>query len=275
MENKIININSLFRDKNLFSNSGKFSINLNETFKNIVYIKVSSLEVPFVFHSILENNNNNKFKIIVKGNSHEIIMGDGNYTSNTLIQFIAKKLEDINTSSINIEFDINVINGKFYFRGNVDFSLDFSRTGNQEYEGFKYYMGYSEDYYTGQQEYNAESVVNVNPLSYFFLKINDIENISDLKVSNAFTKITTGVGIYNYIFVGGTDYNSKDKVFRSPINLSKFDFELVDYLGNEINLFNNDFSFTLELGYIYDKKLYQEINNRGIPNGDIRLKFFY
>ena len=64
-------------------------------------------------------------------------------------------------------------------------------------------------------------------------------------------------------------------MFRSPIDLSTIEVQLVDYLGNELEFNEFDFSFTLEIGYIYDKKLYEEINNKGIPNGDTRNKFYY
>ena len=51
--------------------------------------------------------------------------------------------------------------------------------------------------------------------------------------------------------------------------------KLVDYLENELNLSNYDYSFTLEVGYIYDINLYRKINNNGLPNGDLRLMYNY
>ena len=57
--------------------------------------------------------------------------------------------------------------------------------------------------------------------------------------------------------------------------MSKLEIQVVDFRDRIIDLNGFNFSFTLEIGYLYDKKLYESINNRGIPNGDNRLKFYY
>ena len=46
-------------------------------------------------------------------------------------------------------------------------------------------------------------------------------------------------------------------------------------MGNLVDLKEYDFSFTLEVGYIYDLALYKKINNGGNPNGDTRLLYKY
>ena len=66
--------------------------------------------------------------------------------------------------------------------------------------------------------------------------LNDIENIQDVKVKNAFTKIIYETGKFNSLYSQGQEFNKKDKVFRSPIDLNYIEVKLVDYLGNELNL---------------------------------------
>jgi hypothetical protein len=48
------------------------------------------------------------------------------------------------------------------------------------------------------------------------------------------------------------NFITKEYVFRKPVNISKFDIELLDPYGNPINMLFSNFSFTLELNYIYD-----------------------
>ena len=127
----------------------------------------------------------------------------------------------------------------------------------------------------------SEWVIYITPSKKQFKKeeldetVGKLQNIRDNKVINAFSKILINTDPYTLLVRGLVEYVSKDLVLRSPINLSKLDIKLLDYLGNTIDLGKNDFSLTLELGYVYDKKLYEEIHNKGIPNGDTRTKFFY
>ena len=135
-------------------------------------------------------------------------------------------------------------------------------------------MGFTEDSYTGTRV-DADSVVHLHDPLYYFLNINDFNNLQDYNVPNVFAKLIKNVGSYDYLIEGKGDFVSKEMVFRSPINLNKLKVQLLDFKGNIIDLNGNNYSFTLEVGYIYDKRLYEQINNGGVPNGDNRTKFFY
>ena len=273
MDNILINVNSIFKDKTLYS-SNDFVLELPEQIKNIIYMKISSIEIPNIFYTFNDIRLNNYFKIVTGVNSDTINLGDSNFTSDTLIIYIQNKLDDINTTrGTDYTFSIDINTAKLSFTSSTSFTLDFSRDITNGYESLKYYLGFNNDTYTGTSIV-AENILNLTGNSYIYININDINNIIDNKVSNAFVKILTTGDKYSFQFLGKDDYNSKDKVFRSPINLSKLRVKLLDYLGNKIDLLG-DYSFTIEVGVIYDLKLYKEINNGGRPNGDIRLKFYY
>ena len=121
--------------------------------------------------------------------------------------------------------------------------------------------------YTGT-EITADSVLNLVGINYAFLSINDFDNVVDTKVTNVFTKIIYETGRFNSLFSNGNEYNSKDLVFRSPVDLSYLDVKILDYMGNLVDLKEYDFSFTLEVGYIYDLELYKKINNGNKTTGD-------
>jgi len=273
MDNILINVNSIFKDKTLYS-SNDFVLELPEQIKNIIYMKISSIEIPNIFYTFSNIRLNNYLKIVTGVDSDIINLGDANFTSDTLITYIQDKLDEINiTRGTDYTFSININTAKLSFTSSTSFTLDFSRDITNEYESLKYYLGFDNDTYTGTSIV-AENILNLTGNSYIYININDINNIIDNKVSNAFVKILTTGDKYSFQFLGKDDYNSKDKVFRSPINLSKLRVKLLDYLGNKIDLLG-DYSFTIEVGVIYDLKLYKEINNGGRPNGDIRLKFYY
>ena len=275
MENKIININSVFRDKNKYPNSNNFRIDLPQKLKNIIYIRLSSLEMVDINFVFSNKRNNNKFKLIIGDNTHIIDIEEGNYTSSTLIIKLQESLDVINESlDFTISVDIEINTAKIFFTTEPEnnITIDFTRDNNTKYNGLNYYLGFKNLVNNGTL-IKADSVINISGFNYAFLNINDYDNVIDSQVSNVFTKIIYESGRFNALFSNGAEYNSKDLVFRSPIDISYFEIKILDYMGNLLELMEFDYSLTLEVGYIYDWDLYKKINNFGQPNGDTRLLY--
>lgn len=272
MDNIIVNINSDFVDLNKYTSSN-FVYHLDEEIKNLIYIKLGSIEFPSSFYMFMSSKNNVSFKIGDGVNEDTITLLDGNYTSDLIILKIQDALDLINTSrSKDYAIDIEIVTGKIFITCSDNFNLDFSNGGNSKSLG--YLLGYSDDTYNGTS-ISAENVIRLNPIQYYFLKINELDNVKDYNVKNAFAKIIQTTGSFDFTIQGKSDFVSKEMVFRSPINLSRLNIQFVDYEDNILDFNGLPVSFTLEIGYVYDKKLYQEFNNNGIPNGDHRLKIFF
>jgi len=277
MENLIFNINSLHRDKSIYSNSNHFHIDLPSEFKNIIYIKMTSIEFPYVQYNFHEKKNNVSFILRHTNNTLEdtVTLDNGNYTSDLLVDFITDKLDAINTArGTNFALSLSFISGRLTFTNDTEFIIDFRRTGDVRYEGVNHSLGFEGESYTGTS-ITADSVLNVVGNHYAFIKINDILNIYDPKVNNVFAKILLDTDKYNIYYEGNEKFVSKCKQFRKPKNFTRFCIKAVDHHGELLEMGSHDFSMTVELGYIYDLKLYQQIHNDGIPNGDDRLKFLY
>jgi hypothetical protein len=58
MEKIIINIDSKYRDKNLYPNSSKFSIKLDRTIKNVSNINITSVEFFNMYYLFSKFKNN-------------------------------------------------------------------------------------------------------------------------------------------------------------------------------------------------------------------------
>lgn len=283
MENIIINVNSLFRDKEKYPLATKFNYELPTDFKYIIKMNVTSLEVPNIVYIISEYRKNNKFKLInnTSGISKTITIKDGNYTSSNLVSYLNV---DIFTDEFKTELGITIllskidpITGFLMFSSDIDLTLDYTRKENcnTEYENLNYFFGFSKEinnsifnisnnYY----EITGDSVVNFVGTNYIFLKINEINNIVDKNVSDVFSKFILNSGKYTVHFEDSMSFVSKEKIFRSPQNITNLNVELVDYLGNPINLQEHNFSFTLELTYIYDINIFKYLHNYDytIPN---------
>lgn len=81
---------------------------------------------------------------------------------------------------------------------------------------------------------------------YIFMKLNDWGYL-DFFNQVIFAKILLTSGLGNPKL---DDYINKEYRFRQPVNIQKLDIELIDYLGNTIDMNGFDFSFTLELRQI-------------------------
>jgi hypothetical protein len=272
MDNIILNVNSCFADLTKYT-TGNFVYPLDQEIKNIIYIKMGSIEFPTSNYNFLSSKGNTSFKIGDGTIEDTVTIPDGNYESDTIILKIEELLDEINTTrSQSYELSIDIFTGEINFSNTDDFTLDF--TNNTDYGSLGIHLGFKDNNYSGTSIL-GETVINLNGPNYYFIKINNFNNVQDHYVKNSFAKIIKTKEGFDTIIEGKHDYVSKDMVFRSPINLSKLEIQIVDYKDNIIDFNGIDLSLTLEIGYIYDKKLYQQINNNGIPNGDHRLKFYY
>jgi len=87
---------------------------------------------------------------------------------------------------------------------------------------------------------------NINDNLYLFLKIEDWGNIQFLDKKFMSKVIFTSHCNSNKV----DDLVSPEYKFRQPINFQKLDIELLDYLGNAIDLNGRDFSFTIKIKQI-------------------------
>lgn len=273
MNNIIVNVNSEFVDLTKYSHSN-FIYHLTDEIKNVAYMKLGSIEFPTSIYNFSENKKNISFKINDGSNEDTIIIEEGNYTSDTILVKIQDLLDDINSSrSKDYEIQLNINTGKIFFTCSNNFTLDFSNN-DVGYGSLGTSLGFLNENYTGKT-ITADKVISLNTSMYYFLKINNMGSIKDNYVNNAFAKIIQTSGSFDFNFEGKGDFTSKDIVFRSPINLNKLEVQVVDFKNRIVDFNGINLSFSLEVGYIYDKKLYEEINNNGLPNGDNRLKYYY
>lgn len=269
MENILINVDSRFRNIDLYPNSGKFTLKLNQTIKDILYIRLSSTEIPNLYYTFSQTKQNVSFTITIAGNDTIVTIDDGFYDSTQLLNNIKTQLPT------NMTIILNLANGIITISHTAAFSINFKNTGN--YKSFGYYLGYRKDTYTsilnaksGRHELVSESLLDTIGDNYLFLRINDYGKMYNFNKSttnynetldNYLGKIILSVGKADKNF-DNNNFITKRYIFRQPTNISKLDIELLDPIGNIIDTKLIDYSFTLELGVIYDKELYkQSLNN--------------
>jgi hypothetical protein len=277
MENILINIDSRFRNKKIFPNPGNYTYFFNDPFKNISYIRLSSIELPNMYYSFNIKYLNTFFSILFEDNIFTVTIPDGNYTSDVMINKIQEILSNINSSnSTNFSISWDNINYKISFYNSAPFSLKFSNDSNILHN-LGYYLGfrYSDDNYLSDNQetkyldgallyyWTSNTFLDVTKDEYLFLKINDYGIIyNDFRDKRLLAKII--MFDTQYIVDNGSNFLTKMYKFKQPVNISKLDIELISPLGYTIDMNDIDFSFTLEIGQIYDSNLLESLNENYI-----------
>jgi hypothetical protein len=259
MENQIINIDSRFRNKNKYYNPGKFTFELKKKIKNVKYIRLTSIELPNLYFTFSSKKKNNFFKIKINNIEYDIIINDGFYNSSQLLNNIQEKLNELPNNMI-INFDL--ANGIVTIRGDVPFSINFLNTGI--YDSLGYHLGFRNNLYNSNNKIvNGISVFYIDGIApldvigdaYVFLKVNDygkIYNFIDCGsevIYNYLGKVIVNVNKTEKVF-DNNNFVTKEHIFKDPIDINKFDIELLDPLNNIIDMETINFSFTLEIGVI-------------------------
>ena len=273
MENILVNIDSRFRNKILYPNSGKYTYSLDHNIKNIMYIRLSSVELPVNFYTFQSSLNNITFYILINGDSNLyflITLKEGNYTSDIFINYLQAELNKINNSEVHSQLNIiwDTITYKVTITNNLPFTLIFGNDAVHQSLGNRMgFNGTDDDYlYINQKQtydsthnvysWTGDSYLNITKENYYFIKINDygvLYNNNGKEETSYLGKIM----IYDsqIIFDNNANLVTKMYKFRQPINISKLQIELVDPYGYIVQMGLGDFSFTLELGQIYDNTI--------------------
>lgn len=277
MENVLINIDTRFRNKEVFVNPGCFVYNLKEPMKNVTYVRLSSIELPNMYYSFNSKYNNTSFKIIFNENICDVIINEGNYTSDLIINKIQYILNNINTlyeTNFNISWDN--INYKVSIYNTMPFSLEFDNETNI-FHSLGYYLGfrYNNDKYLMENQetimidnlssyyWTGNTFLDITKDEYLFLRLNDYGTIhNDVREHTLFAKIIMFDS--QYIVDNGANLLTKMYKFKQPVNLTKFEIELISPIGYTIDMNDIDYSLTLEVGQIYDANLLESINDNYI-----------
>jgi hypothetical protein len=252
MDNRIYNIDSKFRNTNSYPDSNNFVFNkmdgvnpdgltytvepFNE--KNVIEMKISSLELPNVVYYIQSTKGNN----ILQLNGVNITVPDGSYTKAELTTYLQ-------TNMIGVTVTISSTTNKVTITNNGAGPVTFPLSGTS-YLSLGEVLGFlSTDSIANGGVVLIGTNTMVDPqIKYFFLKINDYGNIIN-KNRRYVSKIVTDSqsrfdDINQETFIKIIGNNIK---FEQPIDIPKLQISLEDEYGNLVSLNGSDWSFTLEV----------------------------
>lgn len=117
LRKRLINVDSKFRS-NLADPVGNFQYKLEHTYKNVIRLRVASVEIPNTFYTFSAARQNTSFQISSQtwaGSPRvlTITLEDGNYTTADLVRIIQDQMNEFrDATGIFLEISVNVYSGK-------------------------------------------------------------------------------------------------------------------------------------------------------------------
>ena len=275
-----LNLNSCFRNNYYQSNPCDFQYIIPSEIKNVLSMRLVSIEIPnswYLFSSI-KKNNSFIIEINLDGEktNYDIIIPDGNYDSDTLQHYLNTTYfceSGLETPLKNIRFNINNYNLKTSFEiveneetetDNFNFSLKFIQNINQNaMNTLGWTLGFRLGSYLNiHEKICSEGLFDAGGDRYIYICINDYQYNSNTSNTVCFdksilnedvlAKIPMINGKFSLIVNDNNNSLAKIRRYNGPINLSRLQIKIIDKFGTVIDLNNMDYSLTLELELLYE-----------------------
>jgi len=269
-------IDSRFSDLKNNVNS-EFRVNNPRVLKNVIRVRLSSIEVPLVepMFSVLKGNVTMRVRLGTGAYVQTGALLAGNYTAGALVTAIQAKLQVIDT---HFTIGLNGISGLITITNSATvFTIDFASpvdkiASRPTYWGLGYYLGFRDTVIsatysgvTGGYSVFGTSVVNVSPNSYYLVRLqcpDEAVNVTHRTVGggfiSAFAKIVLTNDFYQIQFGDNSNWVRNEYTFVSPVNIPHFQISLLDPWGELVNMMDADWSYTIEVTEIKNSKIYDK-----------------
>jgi len=276
-QNQNLNLNSCFRHNYYQSNPCDFFYMIPIEIKNVISMRLVSIELPNAWYLFSHVQKNNIFQIEIKadGNvqSFSIVIPDGNYDIDTLQCYLNTTYfyeSSMDTYLKYIKFYIDTYNLKTRFEildnnfTDFNFSLKFVETiGQNIMNTCGWMLGFRlGNYLNVANRIQSEGLFDAGGDRYIYVCLNDYQYNNNTLNTVCFDKSTLNEEVLAKIpmingklsLIVSDDNNPLAKIRRytGPVNISKLHIKILDKFGTVIDLNNMDFSLTLELEILYE-----------------------
>jgi hypothetical protein len=284
----IVNVDSRFRDSPGSSTPSDFFLTLAMPVRNILRVRITSIEFPNNYFIFSAKRQNVSFQILYgSGLTFDVTVADGNYSACEMTDAINAILDASGSpvSWLSVAFD--EINGSFTFTGTQSFTINTvfgSRDRPFDY-GLGFNLGFSRGSHrasttcpgSGSRTWTVTSdwCANFAGDSYFFLRLNDYGCVRQtLQIYDAsgrnrveatsFTALAKVLLRDPKNYMTYDDYASqhaKEYVFPNPIDLTRLHVQAVDPYGVVMDLCSAQWSFSVEVLEIKNLSMYNTVRD--------------
>jgi hypothetical protein len=268
-----LNLNSCFRSNYYSSGPCDFQYIIPTEIKNVLSLRLASIEIPNAWYLFSENKKNNFFTIIFKDNTYIITVEDGNYDMDTLTKYLNEKYFYL-SSNLNelqyIEFSIDPFNHKTTIKltalapVDLTFSIQFieDNINLNIMNTLGWTLGFRLANYVTMRIIISEGLYDGGGDRYIYFSLNDYQyNTNVLNIigfdksimdENIIAKIPMQNGKLCLTIDNNTNPLSKIRKYNGPVNIRNLHIKILDRFGSIIDLNHMDFSFTIEIEVLYE-----------------------
>lgn len=274
----ILNVDSRFRESG--GSSSNFYFRLLSPVKNVLRIRITSIEIPNSYYIFSKLRRNVALRILYGpslASIFQVTLSDGNYSAYDMVDALNAILSAGGLSWMRMSFDL--ITGKFTFTGSQVFAVDTAIDGvspavtwNRPFDyGLGYNMGFSRGIFDAAgPDASGNFLATSDQFSYFagdiyaLLKLNDFECVRQTIDGSDFTALAKIIITEPKNYMAYDDYASqhaKEVVFPTPQDLSRLHVQLLDPYGEPIQMVSSQFSFSIEVLEIMNLSLYNTVRD--------------
>ena len=267
-----------------FSNtsSSNFIFRLRDPIKNVISVRLSSIEIPNSFYTFSSIRGNINFEMTYNNITELIEINPGNWTSddNTNPNSILYQLqttinEKFNTTIFRVEYinpstrKIRITNSTFSTTTpetsplfSINFRVDNSRAADF---GLGYDLGFRQSFYINTNTINAEAIINTLDTNYLFLTLDPDWKVIEHETPDrtqlySFAKIVIDQPKFAIVY-DNKNTLTKEYFLKQPTNIHSIPVRVSDPYDQDIDLNGLDFSFTLELTEVLNSGLYESMRS--------------
>jgi hypothetical protein len=273
----IINVDSQFREDPTGSTSSDFYFRLLNPVKNVLRVRVTSIEFPNNYKFFTVVRRNVSINVTRNTDTRTITIANGNYTAADMEEALQVAMDMAFSPAGTVVVSWDEVTGLFTFSTNAPFSIGLPSGSNTYYDrpfayGLGYYLGFS---YNGGGGHTATLSGSTYQLTsdicanfagdpYVFLKVNDFDCVVQNVGENDFHALAKIVLREPKNYMAFDDYASqhiKEVVFQNPRDLARFRIQVLDPYGEPVDMCSAQISFSLEVLEIQNHTLYDTVRD--------------
>ena len=281
-----LNLNTCFRSNYYNSNPCSFQYIIPAEIKNVVSLRLASIEIPNSWYLFSKIKANNFFEIEINNNgtitNYVILVPDGNYDNSTLSDYLNNTYfynSSVTNDLVYLEFYIDEYSSKSIFKltgiypANFCFTIKFVKDININLMNtFGWIIGFRlANYKTITNFIESEGIFDGGGDRYIYVSIDDYQyNNNTLNMvcfdgsimeKNIIAKIPMINGKLSLIIDDNSCPLTKTRKYNGPVNIRNLFIKILDQFGEIIDLNNMDYSLTLELELLYEGFNFKNINS--------------
>jgi hypothetical protein len=255
------------------TSASDFYFYVNPPIKNVLQIKVTSIEFPNNYPFFTAKRGNTTLRILFDnggvGQSAIITIPNGNYTVAKMVETLNAIFVEAGSNLTWLSVDFDDITGAFTFTGTKRFGIDAPYESYRrpfDY-GLAYYLGFTRKLhkafdFSGSWAIISDQCANFAGDPYLLLQVNDYSCVRHATRETTIPALAKIVLREPKNYISYDDYgsqHSKEVVFQNPENIARLHIRVLDPYGEPIDMCSSNFSFSLEALEVKNSSLYSTL----------------